>query len=185
MVVINSSLDKKAMLTHIKTLRFEYLKENSLLECYSSTFIPGNHISSNLEKLSQLVGINISQKIQKDFSKSEISESAIFFLALNSCPSFFEKLYWKAIYGPEERMAMLTSNIIKKAKGDFALNIFAKVSSVLGFQHLSFYHGRNESAERNMELTKNMMGIKGNKPLQGMAPTPPPPNECPLTTSFL
>ena len=61
---------------------------------------------------------------------------------------------------------MLTSNIIKKAKGDFkkvALNIFAKVSSVLGFQRLSFQHKGNQSVESNMELTKNILSIKGEK----------------------
>ena len=160
-------MDKKVIWSHIKNLRFEYLKENSLLECESkTTLIPENHISSNLEKLSQLVKINISEKIHKNFSKSEISESAIFFLALYSCPTFFEKLYWKAIYGPEEKMAMLTSNIITKAKGDFkkvALNIFVKVSSVLGFQHLFFHHKGNQSVGRKMELSKNILGIKGKK----------------------
>ena len=63
-------------------------------------------------------------------------------------------------------MAMLTSNIIKKAKGEFkkvALNIFAKMSSVLGFQHLSFQQNGNKSVERNMELTKNILSIKGEK----------------------
>ena len=63
-------------------------------------------------------------------------------------------------------MAMLTSNIIKKGKGDFkkvALNIFAKVSSVLGFQRLSFQHKGNKSVESNMELTKNILSIKGEK----------------------
>ena len=63
-------------------------------------------------------------------------------------------------------MAMLTSNIIKKGKGDFkkvALNIFAKVSSVLGFQRLSFQNKGNKSVESNMELTKNILSIKGEK----------------------
>ena len=164
-------MDKKVVWSHIKTLRFEFLRINSLLPCsFNTHLITDNHISSNVEKFSKIIKIGVSEnKINKNFSKSDITESAKLFLALNSCPSVFVKLYWKAIYGPKERMAILTSNIIKKAKGDFkkvALNIFAKVSSVLGFQRLSFYHGRNESAERNMELTKNMMGIKSNKPLQ-------------------
>ena len=165
--VKNSKLDKKVIWSHIKTLRFEFLKNNSLLPCQSeTTLIPDNHISSNVEKFSKIVRIGISEKMNKNFSKSDITESAKLFLALNSCPSIFVKLYWKAIYGPEQRMAMLTSNIIKKAKGDLkkgALNIFARVSSVLGFQHLSFHHKRNESVGRNMELTKNTMGIKGKK----------------------
>ena len=148
-------------------LRFEFLKNNSLLPCDSSTtLIPHNHISSNVEKFLKIVRISISEKMNKSFFKSDIIESAKLFLALNSCPSFFVKLYWKAIYGPEERMAMLTSNIIKKAKGDFkkvALNIFAKVSSVLGFQHLSLQHKGNQSVESNVELTKNILSIKGEK----------------------
>ena len=59
------------------------------------------------------------------------------FLALNSCPSFYVKLYWKAIYGNESRMAIFASNIIQKAKDDFkgkAKKIFSRISSVLGFQ---------------------------------------------------
>ena len=165
--VINSKLDKKVKWSHIKTLRLEFLKNNSLLPCDSKThLIPDNHISSNVEKFSKIVRIGISEKMNKNFSKSDITESAKLFLALNSCPSLFVKLYWKAIYGPKETMAMLTSNIIKKAKDDFkkvALNIFAKVSSVLGFQRLSFQRKGNKSVERNMELTKNLLSIKGEK----------------------
>ena len=150
-------MDQNVILSHIKTLRFEYLKKylkKNSHGCGFSTLIPQDHISSNVEKISQIVGINISERINKNFSKSNITEKAKLFLALNSCPSFHEKLYWKAIYGPKERMAMLTSNIIKIAKGDFkevALQIFAKVSSVLGFQHLS----KNK--------TKNILEIKGKR----------------------
>ena len=161
-------MDKKVIWSHIKTLRLEFLRINSLLPCSSNThLIPDNHISSNVEKFSKIVKIGVSEnKINKKFSKSDITESAKLFLALNSCPSVFVKLYWKAIYGPKETMAMLTSNIIKKAKDDFkkvALNIFAKVSSVLGFQRLSFQRKGNKSVERNMELTKNLLSIKGEK----------------------
>ena len=155
-------MNKNDVLSHIKTLRFEYLKkylQNISHECEFSTLIPHDHLSSNVEKISQILRRSIYEKIyNKNFSKSDLTESAKLFLALNSCPSFYEKLYWKAIYGPEERMAMLTSNIIKKAKGEYkkvALNIFAKVSSVLGFQRLSFQQKGNKSVERKMELTKN------------------------------
>ena len=57
------------------------------------------------------------------------------FIALNSCPSFYVKLYWKVIYGNESRMAKFASNIIRKAKDGFkarAQKIFAKISSVIG-----------------------------------------------------
>ena len=167
---MNSRLDKKVIWSHIKTLRYVFLKNNSLLPCDSNThLIPDNHISSNVENFSKIVRIGNSSKINKNFSKSDITESAKLFLALNACPSIFVKLYWQAIYGPKERMAMLTLNIMKKAKGDFkevALNIFAKVSTVLGFQHFSFHHKGNESVGRNMEWTKNILGIKGEKYLR-------------------
>ena len=165
--VLNSWLDRKVIWSHIKALRLEYLKKNSLLKCeYDNTLIQQILISSNLEKLSQVVGVSISDKIDNNFSKSDISESAKQFFALNSCPSFFVKLYWKAIYGPKERMAMLTSNILKKAKGDLkevALKIFAKVSSVLGFQSLSYHHEVNDTVKRNIKLIKNIFDIKGEK----------------------
>ena len=165
-MALNSRLDKKVIWSHIKTLRLEYLKKNSLFEC-EKNLIQESLISFNLEKFSQLVGVNISEKINKNFSKSDIAESAKLFLTLNSCPSFFVKLYWKAIYGPKERMAILTSNILKKAKGDFkeiALKIFSKVSSVLGFQSLSYHHEVNKTVKRNIKLTKNFFDIKGEKP---------------------
>ena len=58
---------------------------------------------------------------------------------------------------------MLTSNIFKKEKGDFkdfALQIFAKVTSVLGFQRISYHQEGNENVGRNITLTQNF-GIEG------------------------
>ena len=84
------------------------------------------------------------------------------FFALNSCPSYIEKSYWKAMYGPDSRIAMLASNILKKAKGDFkvkALKIFEKVISILGFQYISYHHGENKS----VELNRNIFDVKGNR----------------------
>ena len=161
-------MDKEVIWSHINTLRFKYLKKFSLLECQidmNDKFIKQDLIAYNVEKVLQIVGIkSLSEKINKNFSKSDITEAAELFLALNSCPSFFEKLYWKIIYGPKQRIAMSTSNIIKKAKGDLkeeALNVFAKVSSVLGFQRVYFHHKGNESLGEQIKLTKNILDIKG------------------------
>ena len=80
------------------------------------------------------------------------------FLALNSCPSFYVKLYWKAIYGNESRMAQFATNIIQKANNDFkarAQKIFAKISSVLGFQYIFHHYDGKESTY------KNISGIEG------------------------
>ena len=83
------------------------------------------------------------------------------FIALNSCPSFYVKLYWKTFYGSELRIAQFTSNIIRKAKDDFkvkAQKIFAKISSALGFKHISFHIEGNKSIEKNFDMRKNMLG---------------------------
>ena len=85
------------------------------------------------------------------------------FIALNSCPTFYVKLYWKAIYGNESRIAKFASNIIRKANDGFkvkAQKIFARTSSVIGFQHISFHHEGNRSIAMNIELSKNM-DVKG------------------------
>ena len=87
-----------------------------------------------------MVGNEGSEDIKHNFSKSDLDEAAKFFFALNACPSFYEKLYSKVIYGHDSRMSMLASNILKNAKGNFkgkALKIFEKIISVLGFQYIS------------------------------------------------
>ena len=128
------------------TLRFEYLSKDMNLDC-EKNLIPQKSISRNLEKISQLVGVEISEEINMSFSKSNIYDGAVLFFTLNSCPSFLERLYWNAIYGPgpTSRIIMLASNIIKKAKFDSkeTEKIFAKISSVLGFQHIK----KNETRE--------------------------------------
>lgn len=99
-----------------------------------------------------------------NYSKSEINEAAKLFFDLNSCPSFFEKLYWKAIYGPNSRTLLLASNILKTVEGNFkvkALKIFAKMTSVLGLQHISYKNFEEETDERNTTFTKNIVDVKG------------------------
>ena len=81
------------------------------------------------------------------------------FMALNSCPSFYVKLYWNAIYGNESRMAKFAANIIRKAKDDFkekAQRIFSKMSSVLGFQHISYHYNEKETS-----TGKNISDVEG------------------------
>ena len=137
-MVENSSLQKKVMLSYVKHLRNEYLIKHTDLTC-EDAFIPQQHILKNFKNLSQIIGVKKSQEISKNSSinRNNINFSAEMFFALNSCPSFYVKLYWKAIYGNESRMAIFASNIIQKAKDDFkgkAKKIFSRISSVLGFQ---------------------------------------------------
>ena len=111
-------------------------------------------ISLNNEKLSETVKeFNSSQEINHNISKSDVEVCAEMFVALNSCPSHYVKLYWNVIYGPESRIAMLLLKILKKANIDFkkeALKIFSKISLVLGFQHIYI-------------LGENVVDVKGTK----------------------
>ena len=83
------------------------------------------------------------------------------FMALNSCPSHIVKLYWRTIYGPKSRIALLASKVINKATGTLkvdAIKIFSRISSVLGFQHLN-HHGRKKFKNTNNDTYY----IKGEK----------------------
>ena len=128
------------------------MKRNADLSC-ENNFIPDENISNNWEKLSKNLGVNSSEEINWNLSKNELYNWGEMFINLNSCPSFYTKLYWKAIYGPKSRIAMLGANIIKNAKIDFkfkAIQIFSKISSVLGFQHISYYSDENERFNENI-----------------------------------
>ena len=115
------------------------------------------------------------EELNRNLSSNDIKAGAEMFIFLNSCPSFYVKLYWKALYGPQSRMAMLTSNIIKKANDDFKIKskqIFARISHVLGFQHIS-YNG-NESVGQNIALDeKNLeMNVTDKKLLKTVSNHP-------------
>ena len=135
-MVENTSLERKVILSYVKHLRMEYLIKHTDLTC-EKAFIPLQNILTNFENLSQMIGVQSPQEISKNLSRSDINFGAEMFIALNSCPSINVKLYWKAIYGSESRIAKFTSNIIRKAKDDFkvkAQKIFGKISTILGFQ---------------------------------------------------
>ena len=156
-------MDRKEIWSHIKTLRLEYLKKKGNIKCEAThvedknSFIAENEMKHNLEKLSHLVQVNsFNQSI--NLSKSDINLGAEMFVALNSCPSHYVKLYWNVIYGPKSRIALLASKIMKKAKNEFqkhAQKIFSKIFPVLGFQHISYYQADNDT------WVKNIIDIKG------------------------
>ena len=141
--VMKSSLDKEEIGSYIKTIRLEYLKKNIDVRC-NGGFINEADINLNIEKLSQLIGAyNVSYEEAESVSNDSITTGAEMFFALNSCPSDLLKLYWKTIYGPQSRTAILASNIVKKEKKDRkikAIKMFAKIASMLRFQHISYYH---------------------------------------------
>ena len=111
--------------------------------------------------MSLLVGKEGSEVMKYNISKNELNEAAKMYFTLNACPSFFEKLYAKMIYGPDSRISIIASNIVKKEKGYFkvkALKIFEKIISVLGFQHISYHHG---DSKRKNKLIRNFLDVKG------------------------
>ena len=162
-LVENSSLEKAVISSYVKRLRIEYLIQHIDISC-EGTFIPLKNILTNFENLSQMVGVNNSQEVNRSLTQSDLNFGARMFFAINSCPSSYEKLYWRAIYGGDSRISKLASNIIKEAKDGFkvkANKIFSKVTSVLGFQHISYLDEGNKSTGINIELIKKMLDIKG------------------------
>ena len=126
------------------------MKKNGNIRCEAShdpdetSFIDEQKMEHNIEKLSQMVQVVGSDQSNKNLSKAAINVGAEMFVTLNSClNSYYLKLYWNVIYGPESRIALplIALKIVKKANINFkkdALKIFSKISSVMGFQHISF-----------------------------------------------
>ena len=151
------------ILSHTQEIRFSYLEKHIDLIC-DNLFIPNQHIENNIEKLSKLVKVNIFDGVNMNLSKEKIDFGAKMFIALNSCPSKIVRLYWRVMYGNKSRIALMASNIIKKVNDDLrikAQKIFARIASVLGFQHITDYLKENQSD--STELRKNILGVKGNK----------------------
>ena len=180
-IVQSSGLDKEAIWSLIINIRLEYLRTiafnvtNSDPECDQDvTFILTKYISENLNKLSKMARVSNSQEIDINFSKSDSIDFAEMFISLNSCPSFLERLYWKAFYESQdiETIALITSNIVKHSKSDLKMNahrVFGKITPVLGFKHILYHHEKNESLGKNVKPMKNIVNIKGEITIYVMA----------------
>ena len=97
---------------------------------------PDDELSFNwkIGKLSQLLGvINSTDAINEDFTKNTNSLTKMFY-SLSTPTLDLERLYSKTIYGPQSRLIMLSSNIVKKSQSNFRLKakqIFTKISSII------------------------------------------------------
>ena len=161
-------MNEKIVLSHIQNLRFNYLKKNIDLSCdnLDRLFIPNQHIENNLEKLSKLLEVvTYNDEVNVNLSNEKINHGADMFFSLNFCPSKIVRLYWRVMYGNKQRIAIMASNIIKNVNDDLrikALKIFAKVTSVLGFQYITNYPTGNQSfSTMKTEFGKNILGVKG------------------------
>ena len=116
-----------------------------------------------------MIRVNSSDQINSNLAEKDINLAAEMFFGLNSCPSIYEKLYWKAIYGTNSNVetAILASNIIKMSTNDFkkgSLKIFAKISKVLGFQHILFHDKElNNSGSKNTLMMIKHLDTKGER----------------------
>ena len=166
---MNSRLDKKGIWGHITNVRFEYLQKNINFQKCENDFIPFDDIEINLDRFSLMIGVNSSDQINSNLSEKDINLAAEMFFGLNACPSINEKLYWKAIYGTNSSVetAILASNIIKMSTNDFkkgSLKIFAKISKVLGFQHILFHDKElNNSGSKNTLMMIKHLDTKGER----------------------
>ena len=89
--------EKEKVWGYIKSLRIDYLIHNIDLTC-ERNFIPSQNIFENVENLTQMFGDKSSQDmLYRNLSRIDIDVGGEMFIALNSCPSFHEKLYWKVI----------------------------------------------------------------------------------------
>ena len=101
-------------------------------------------------------------------SISKIKKAANLYVNLFSCPSFYEKLYQKAIFGQKSRILLLASNIIKKEVGELklkALKIFSKISAVFRLKNISCIHVGSECRWENIMEVINLKSILNHRML--------------------
>ena len=152
-------LDQDKVWKSLKKDRAEFLRNNVEKDCYG--FISKAEIESNQRKIEQNFQLfNISDVRNVSLSKKQIDIGSEMFMMLNTCPDFYKKIYHKAFYGPQSRIGPLSLNILKKAEPNFkakAKQIFAKVTSVLGFKYIQ----QTKSAKGTIEFTKSITSVEG------------------------
>ena len=156
-------LGEREIRNQIRIVRLEQLKQTPDIECIYG-FLDIQETVLSTEKTAKLVGVeakDISDQINDNISNEILQAGVDMFLTLNSCPSYFLKLYLKVIYGPKSIIPILSSNIIKKSKNDFkkkTQKMFSKIASVLQFEHLIL---QQDKKGENFVLRKDILHVKG------------------------
>ena len=157
---MKKNLEQPTVWKVIKRLRFEYLKTADIdVYCFG---IASDSLDSNLEKIATLLQIsNVSTFIDNDLSEEEIHVGAKMFFTLFSCPSFYDRLYKRALYGSTSRIALLSLNIIKKSPQAFkpvAKKIFGKIITILRSQNNS---EKNFEFMSSKDIRNSLTPMKG------------------------
>ena len=152
--IIKESFDswsESPVKTTIETLPMDELKFPKVTVCP-----PKNTFTDLNYDLMMTENITLTQEMRDDMFKY-----AVDVLKEDSGNnSSLLNLYKNALYGEKFRIAIIASNIIQKAESGFkvsAIKIFAKISSVLGFQQISYHY----DTEGKPALRKNIFDIKG------------------------
>ena len=147
----------------------DFVKNNAEMECPDGSFISEQRIRFNNENMFNFVeGVNVTIEVVETLSKTMIRNAGEMFSSLNTCPSFYERLYSKIIFGSHTptMIAKLALNIAKYAKKDFqpkALQIFLKITSLIGYDyinHESEISIANSVFNLNISLAKNRKVLK-------------------------
>ena len=161
-MVSKQILEENTAWEKIRTKRFDYVKRNADIECIEGNTISKEDINSNYEKLSEMLKAwNVTDQVKKNTTRDKIEIGGKMYATLNSCPSFFERLYHKVIYGQQLQTPILSLNILRKTKGDFkmkSLNIFAKIISVFGFQYIQ---DESDNSDDKAVLNRKITRVKG------------------------
>ena len=156
----------------IKEIRFQNFKNTAVLKCHgpSNVFLSGNYIKENIRRLSDYLNISDSvehehEQIDKNLSKEAINSLGEMFISLNSCMDPRILIFLRrTIYGHQQKIPKIFLNFIKTAPKYFRTKgkkIFAKVVSMLKFQHIELEDGNHGDGVDDLVFTKNIVGVKG------------------------
>ena len=111
----------------------------------------------NFEKLSQILGIkNISDEVNGETTKPTIKSLDEMFFSLFEVSSYYEQLYSRTVYGPQSRLIMLASNIVKESPENFKLKakkIYSKIASII----FKKYHNESFMNRKDISTLKGQI----------------------------
>ena len=149
-MVEKSNFTENEIWKNINYTRFEQKKRFPDALWYESFF-------RNIEQLSQFLGMkNISDEVNGEFSKPTIKSLDEMFFSLFEVSSYYEQLYSRTVYGPQSRLIMLASNIVKESPENFKLKakkIYSKIASII----FKKYHNESFMNRKDISTLKGQI----------------------------